>query len=68
MKKDKEKNKFKTRLLTVEETANYLNISTQHIYNSLSRGTFSIKPCRIGRAIRFDSKKLDEFIEEGDAA
>lgn len=56
---------FKKRLLTIRETAQYLNISEQHIYNSLSQDTFPI-PCRkIGRAIRFDVKKLDEFIEEG---
>lgn len=55
------------RLFTIRETANYLNISEQHLYNSLSQGTFPIKPCRIGRAIRFDVQKLNEFIEEAAA-
>jgi len=53
------------RLLTVSETAEYLNISEQHIYNSISRkaqNPFPVKPKRIGKAVRFDIQDLENFL------
>jgi excisionase family DNA binding protein len=58
-KKDKDP-RFR-RLLTVEETATYLNIASSSIYNSIKE--FPVKPLRLGRAIRFDIRDLDSYIE-----
>ena len=54
------------RLLTINETAKYLGISPRTIYNGISRKSkvkFPISPKRVGRAVRFDLKDLNRFIE-----
>jgi predicted DNA-binding transcriptional regulator AlpA len=54
------------RLLTVEETSSYLGISPHSIYNAVSPKSakeFPVKPLRLGRAIRFDVRDLDTYIE-----
>ena len=54
------------RLLTVEETATYLNISPKTLYDRISpkaRRPFPVKPKRIGRSVRFDVRDLDQYIE-----
>ena len=51
------------RLLTVKNTASYLGISAQTIYNALTARKFPIRPLRLGRAVRFDIKDLDSYIE-----
>ena len=53
------------RLLTVKEAAAYLNISEQYIRNSISKSAarpFPVKPKRIGTAVRFDIRDLEEFV------
>lgn len=51
------------RLLTVEETSDYLGISPRTIYNSLSARKFPIQSLRLGRAIRFDVRDLEAYVE-----
>ena len=54
------------RLLSIEETANFLGISVRTIYNQTGRKAkkrFPIKPKRIGKRILFDIKDLEKFIE-----
>lgn len=52
-------------LLTVEETAALLGISPRTIYNKTApsaKEKFPVKPKRIGGAIRFFRRDLDEYI------
>jgi len=54
------------RLLTVEETGQYLGVSPRTIYNGVAPKTkkpFPLKPKRIGKLIRFDVRDLDQYIE-----
>jgi excisionase family DNA binding protein len=51
------------RLLTVKEAGDYLGISSRSIYNTLSAKKFPVKPLRLGRAIRFDIRDLDSYVE-----
>ena len=54
------------RLLTVEEAATYLGLAPQTIYNRTHRKTknpFPVKPLRLGRALRFDIRQLEEFVQ-----
>ena len=54
------------RLLNVRETAAYLGISPQTIYNRVAAKTknpFPVKPKRIGRSVRFDINDLNAFLE-----
>ena len=51
------------RLLSVEETAEYLGIAPQTLYNHISwksKNPFPIKPKRVGRRVKFDREELDE--------
>ena len=53
-------------LLSIRETAKRLGIAEQTIYNGISRcsdRTFPIKPKRWGRKVLFDSRDVEEFIE-----
>jgi excisionase family DNA binding protein len=61
------KNAIHRRLLTVEETANYLNLAPRTIYNGIGRKAkkpFPIRPKRIGGAVRFDLQDLDNYINQ----
>jgi predicted DNA-binding transcriptional regulator AlpA len=54
------------RLLSVEETAEYLGISPRSLYNRTapkSRNPFPVKPKRIGKLVKFDINDLDQYIE-----
>lgn len=54
------------KLLTVKELAALLQISERTIYNGIgvhSKHPFPIKPKRIGRLIRFDSRDVEKYIE-----
>jgi excisionase family DNA binding protein len=53
--------KANRRLLTIKETAAYLGISARTIYNTLKE--FPVRPLRLGRAVRFDLRDLDAYIE-----
>jgi len=53
-------------LLTVKELAAILKISPRTIYNAIHRRAikpFPIKPKRVGRLIRFDSKDVNDYID-----
>jgi excisionase family DNA binding protein len=53
-------------LLTVEETAQLLGISSRTIYNGICRRSktpFPVKPKRIGRAVRFDIRDLEAYVD-----
>lgn len=57
------------RLLTVREAAQYLGISPQTLYNGVcpkSKRPFPVKPKRVGKAVRFDIRDLDKFIDSLD--
>lgn len=57
---------FTKRLLSVEETADYLGISPRTLYNRVapkSRSPFPVKPKRIGKLVKFDINDLNQYIE-----
>jgi predicted DNA-binding transcriptional regulator AlpA len=59
-------NQLRTRLLGIEETANYLGIAPKTLRNRLGPraiNPFPVKPKRIGKRVLFDIKALDAFIE-----
>jgi excisionase family DNA binding protein len=45
----------------VKEAGDYLGISARTIYNTLKE--FPVKPLRLGRAVRFDIRDLDAYVE-----
>jgi excisionase family DNA binding protein len=54
------------RLLSVEETAQYLGLSPRTIYNQISRKAkrrFPIKPKRIGKLVKFDLQELEKYVD-----
>ena len=54
------------RLLSVEETARYLDISPRTIYNQIGRKAkkkFPIKPKRVGKLVKFDIRDVDRYID-----
>ncbi|MFC1534145.1 helix-turn-helix transcriptional regulator [Thermodesulfobacteriota bacterium] len=54
------------RLLSVEETAQYLGISDRTIYNMIGRrkrNKFPIPVKRFGRLVKFDIKDVDAYID-----
>jgi len=54
------------RLLSVEETANYLGLSPRTIYNAVARKSkkpFPIRPKRIGKLVKFDILDLERYVE-----
>lgn len=56
------------KLINVYELSKQLNCSPQSIYNGISRNAkykFPIRAIRVGRAVRFSQKEVDEFIQKG---
>jgi len=56
---------MKKELLTVKETAEFLNIAENTIRHGImkkAKKPFPIQPIRIGGAVRFSKKKIEEFI------
>jgi excisionase family DNA binding protein len=55
------------RLLTVEQAAEYLNLSPRTIYNQIapkSKNPFPIKVKRLGKKlIRFDIRDLEKYVD-----
>lgn len=54
------------RLLNVEEAAIYLGLSARTLYNRCApkaADPFPVKPKRVGKALRFDIRELDRFID-----
>ncbi len=53
--------------MTITETAAFLGISPRTIYNRIQRKAehpFPVKPKRIGRAVRFDLRDLEAYVEK----
>lgn len=54
------------RLLSVEETAEYLGLSPRTIYNQVCRKAkkpFPVKAKRVGKLVKFDIRDLERYIE-----
>jgi len=54
-------------LLTVQETAQFLNISVHTVYMKSapnSKRPFPFTPVRIGRSVRYRKKDLEDFVEK----
>lgn len=54
------------RLLSVEETAEYLGISPRTIYNQVApkaKKKFPVKPKRIGKLVKFEISDLDQYVD-----
>ncbi len=52
------------RLISVEETARYMNISSKTIYNQLSKKCFPIRAKRHGRRVLFDVRDVEAYISK----
>jgi len=65
--KDQDKDMVPKRLLSVQETAQYLGISPRTIYNSVhrrSKNKFPIKPKRVGKLVKFDIWDIDTYLDQ----
>ena len=54
------------RLMSVEEAAEYLNVSPRTLYNRIApkaKNPFPVRPKRIGKLVKFDRIQLDEWID-----
>ena len=54
------------RLLNVKEASEFLGLAERTIYNGIapkSSHPFPVKPVRMGKAVRFDLKDLEKYIE-----
>lgn len=59
-------NEIKKRLLSVEETAQYLGLSCRTIYNQIgpkSKRPFPVKCKRIGKLVKFDIRDLENYVD-----
>ena len=66
MEEKTENNQLTKRLLSVEETAEYLGLSRRTIYNQIGKKAkrpFPVKPKRIGKLVKFDIQDLDNYID-----
>ena len=57
---------YGVRLLSIPQTARYLGIGVQTLYNRIAPGAkdpFPVKPKCIGRLKRFDIKDLDQYVD-----
>ncbi len=55
------------KLLTVKETAELFGMSERTLYNQIcpkAKQQFPIKPKRIGKLVRFDSRDIEKFLTE----
>ena len=54
------------RLLSAQETAEYLGISLRTLYNRTGRKSkdkFPVQPKKIGRLLKFDIRDLEKYID-----
>ena len=66
MKEITQKSSQLNRLMSVEEAAEYLNVSPRTLYNRIapkSKNPFPVRPKRIGKLVRFDRGQLDQWID-----
>lgn len=62
----KMKQELGKRLLSVEETAEYLGIAAMTIYNQIApkaKKKFPVKAKRVGRLVRFDIRDVERYIQ-----
>ncbi len=52
------------RLLTAEEVANMLNVSTAWVYDHADRKRPMIPSVRLGKTVRFRPEDIEQFIRE----
>jgi excisionase family DNA binding protein len=52
------------KLLTVQEVASLLNVSTYWVYDHTSRSEPKVPHLRLGGHLRFRRKDIEEFIEK----
>ena len=52
------------KLLTAEEVAEILNVSTAWVYDHADRKRPLIPSVRLGKAVRFQPQAVEKFIEE----
>jgi predicted DNA-binding transcriptional regulator AlpA len=50
------------RFLSKKELGKYLGVSAGTISNQMSKGTFPIRPKKMGRHVRFDMKEILEYL------
>lgn len=55
-------------LLTVKELAQILKIPEQSIYAGVKKGTFPLRPIKVGKLLRFRTSDLEEHVLEGGTA
>lgn len=54
------------RLLSVQQTAEYLGLAVSTVYNRCgrkSKNPFPVRPKRIGKSVKFDIRDLDKFLD-----
>lgn len=54
-------------LLTVKELSQILKIPEQSIYAGVSKGTFPLRPIKLGKLLRFRASDLDSYVGGGAA-
>ena len=55
-----------SRLMSVEEAAEYLDLSPRTLYNRIApkaKNPFPVRPKRIGKLVKFDRIQLDQWID-----
>lgn len=66
MKEMTQRSSHLNRLMSVEEAAEYLNVSPRTLYNRIApkaKNPFPVRPKRIGKLVRFDRGQLDQWID-----
>jgi excisionase family DNA binding protein len=58
---DAARKNYMTRLIDIDELANYLKLKKQTIYNWLNQGKFS--GIKVGGVWRFDRKEVDSWLK-----
>ena len=54
------------RLLSVDETAQYLGISSRTLYNQIgpnAKKKFPVRAKRVGRLVKFDIRDLEQYVD-----
>jgi len=56
---------MESKLLTVQQVAEYLNVTWDTVYREVHRGR--LKSVRVGRAIRITSEELERYVKRSTA-
>lgn len=65
-KKEKQKFDFGQRLLDADQTAKYMNVGKQSLYNSRARNSknkFPVEGKKVGGRVLWDKRDLDAYID-----